>query len=138
MDMPAIVVYLPRRETHKPELWLRLREWQKTENLSWERLRLTPDFWHEDQVERDELQGMLDLVRFGQVERLVYLSCSEKQRKNLDWMAFALSIHRYGLSVETVEEGILALDQSLHALSQSFESLRQQVAAPRKSAKSAL
>jgi exonuclease VII small subunit len=69
---------------------------------------------------------------------VVYLACSETQRKNLDWLAFALSLQRNGLSVETMEEGILSLEQSLHALSQSFESLRSKASAPRRSAKSAL
>lgn len=123
--MGLVLVYLPyqRENLSEASLWEQLRAWMKAEGLSWEKLRLTPDFFQKGQVQRTELQATLELVRSGQITRVVYASLDQTQRQSLDWLAFALTLKRYHIPLESLEEGVIPLEAHLQKLTQGFDQL---------------
>jgi hypothetical protein len=117
------VLYIPAYQETKPDVWEKIRMWQKDKGHAWERLRITPDFYLSPGIQRDEMQAMLDLVRNGLIDKVVYVSLSEKQTRDLDWLAFALSLQKYRIPVETLEDGVLDVSKKLHQLTSGFQSM---------------
>ncbi len=123
--MGLVVVYLPneREKLSSPALWEQVRTWMKAAGLSWEKLRLTPDFFQANKAQRSDLQGMIEMVRLGQIDRVVYADIQAEQLANLDWLAFALTLKRYRIPLESFADGVLELDTHLQALTQGFDQL---------------
>lgn len=122
--MGVSVFYLPRTKLSSPELWETVRNWQKTAAGGWDRVRLTPDFYAEQSLNRTEMAAMLDMVRLKQVDRVLYAELEEGQCENLDWLAFVYSLKGYGVPVESLDGQLLDLDRKLEKLTLSFQQLQ--------------
>lgn len=123
--MGLVVIYLPQEheKLSATSLWAEVRSWMKAQGLSWEKLRLTPDFFQGGEIDRQGMQGMLELVRKGQIDRVVYFEAPHAQLKNLDWLAFALTLQRYRIPLESFEGRTLPLESHLQNLTQGFDQL---------------
>ena len=111
--MAQTLCYIPGEKVLDPALWNQLRSWQKSQSLSVEKIRWTPDFLGSDQCNRDELAGALSLLRGGDIQRVVYFELRPRAAKDLDWLAFACSCLQMGIPVENAEgEALLTLEKA--------------------------
>ncbi len=122
--MGLSVLYVPASESAKAELWEKIRAWQKVSGLSWEKIRVTPDFYTPTGAQRDEMQGMLDMVRNGSIDRVLYSDLTESQTRDLDWLAFAFSLQRYRVSVEVIGNGSLDLAKKMQDLTAGIQAMQ--------------
>lgn len=128
--MAQTLCYLPGEKIKDPTLWTTLRGWQKTRNLSAEKIRWTPDFLTTDSIDRDELAGALALLRGGQIQKVVYFEPRERAAKDLDWLAFACSCIQLGIAVEDAEGQPLLTEEKASVLQDLFMKASKKPAAP--------
>ncbi len=121
--MGHTVLYIPVHQQTEAELWEKIRIWQKDKSIAWERIRVTPDFYHSSGLQREEMQAMLDMVRQGLVDRVVYASLEDGRTRDLDWLAFALSLQKYNVVVESFQDGALDISKALQQLTSGFQSM---------------
>ncbi|HET9237568.1 MAG TPA: hypothetical protein VFO10_09975 [Oligoflexus sp.] len=128
--MAQTLCYLPGEKIKDPTLWTSLRGWQKTQNLSAEKIRWTPDFLKSDGIDRDELAGALALLRGGQIQKVVYFEPRPRAAKDLDWLAFACSCIQLGIAVEDAEGQPLLTEEKASVLQDLFMKASKKPAAP--------
>lgn len=128
--MAQTLCYLPGEKLKDPTLWTTLRGWQKTQNLSAEKIRWTPDFLKAEGIDRDELAGALALLRGGQIQKVVYFEPRDRAAKDLDWLAFACSCIQLGIAVEDAEGQALLTAEKASVLQDLFMKASKKPAAP--------
>jgi hypothetical protein len=128
--MAQTLCYLPGEKLKDPTLWTTLRGWQKTQNLSAEKIRWTPDFLKAEGIDRDELAGALALLRGGQIQKVVYFEPRDRAAKDLDWLAFACSCIQLGIAVEDAEGQPLLTAEKASVLQDLFMKASKKPAAP--------
>ena len=121
--MRSTVLYISQKQISTPDTWDRIRRWQRESGTSWDKVRVTPDFYLAPGIQRDEMQGMLDMVRAGSVDRVLYAELAEEQTLDLDWLAFAFSLQKHHITLETLGEGTLDLAKKLQQLTTGFQAM---------------
>jgi hypothetical protein len=129
-DMAQTLCYLPGEKISDPALWTTLRGWQKSQNLSADKVRWTPDFLQTESIDREELAGALALLRSGQIQKVIYFEPRDRAAKDLDWLAFACSCVQLGIAVEDAEGSPLLTPEKATVLQELFMKASKKPAAP--------
>lgn len=134
--MAQTLCYLPAEKITDPALWTTLRSWQKNQNLSADKIRWTPDFLAAEGIQREELAAALNLLRSGQIQKVVYFEARTRAAKDLDWLAFACSCVQLGVAVEDVNGQALLTAEKADALQELFLTASKPVNTSRRSPRS--
>lgn len=132
--MALTLCYIPAEAAQNPAMWNRVRAWQKTSGLAWDKIRVTRDFLDAQQCHREDLKGALAMLRSGEIERVVYIEAQARAKTDLDGLAFACSCLDRGVPVED-EQGqpLLSAEQA-----QALQHLLGQAEKPHKAKKNSL